>query len=177
MQIATHIGAAADTDLKAAFLASALQQAIRKFEIGGFVSDRAATAFWQEYQRICFADYKDLSMTPLPPVQSRNAVWPRFSVGLLPSDVRLEHKAERGCVDITFQRRQLENVKAKLWSLLKPGIAVERTRPSCALRWSATTLRSGDPFAPQEASVREALDTVRSMLSLWPQIREALGYW
>jgi hypothetical protein len=176
-QIATHMRATADTDLKSAFLASALQQAVRKFEVGGFVSDRAATAFWQEYQRICFMDYKDLSMTPLPPVQSRNAVWPRFSVGLLPSDVRLEHKAERGCVDITFQRRALEDVKAKLWGVLQPGITVERTRPSCALRRSATTLRSSDPFAPQERSVREALDTVRMMLSLWPQIREALGYW
>jgi hypothetical protein len=175
--ILAHVIERPGADPRSIFLARALDQALAKFELGGFVVDPAASAFWQEYQRLCLAEYKDLSMSPLRPVQSRNEPWPRFAIGMLPRDVKLEHKAWRGCVDMTFQRRSVDEVRTKLASLLRPGLVVERAAPSSALRLRVGLLRAIEPFSGQQALVREALDAVRAMQGLWPQVRTALGYW
>ena len=62
----------------AAFLSSALRQAVDKHERGGFVPNLQATAFWKRYADLYQLEFRDLRMSALPVVCSANDPWPRF---------------------------------------------------------------------------------------------------
>lgn len=174
--ILAHVRERADADARSVFLASALEQAIKKFKSGSFVVDPTASAFWQEYQRFCLEHHGDLSMSRLQPVHSRNEPWPRFAAGMLPRDVRLEHRAGLGSVDMAFEHRKADEVRPKLVALLRPGLQVVRTSQSCVLRWAVRPVKFSEPFGSQKAEILQAFDAVRALLGLWPEIRTSLGY-
>ena len=160
----------------APFLRRALGCAIEEEYSGGFVTDRRATAFWQRYRGLCRAEFPDLHMTGLGEVASVNEPWPRFAAGWLPECIKLEHKAGKGCVDMTFKGVKIRELRMHLDGHLTPPFDVVHTSPSSAIRRLVPVLDATAQFEPQAESARSAFMAVRSMLALWPTIREAAGF-
>jgi hypothetical protein len=172
--VVAQLASTALADPRASFLLKALQQGITKFEKGSFRPDLVASGFWAQYQQLCHKKYPDLGMTPLKAMQSRNEPWPKFAAGVLPSDIRLEHKPSRGLVDMTFTGRRAQEVKSKLAPLLKMSLTVERTPPSCALRRQVPIIKPAEPFEEQRAAIIEAFAAAQATLDLWPRVRTLL---
>ncbi|HEX4077285.1 MAG TPA: hypothetical protein VHX61_00215 [Rhizomicrobium sp.] len=160
----------------APFLRLALRQAVEKERFGGFVADTRATKFWQSYRSLCCAEFHDLHITGLGEVASVHEPWPRFAAGWLPERIKLEHKAAKGCVDMTFKGERFDELHRRLDGLLPPQFDVVHTSPSSAIRLLVPVLDAMAPFEPQAESARSAFMAVRIMLALWPTIRETAGF-
>lgn len=173
-EVEGHLSMAALADPRASFLQRAIKQGITKHDAGSFRPDAIASDFWMRYQQLCREEFPGLGMTPLRPEQSRNEPWPRFAAGVLPSNIRLEHKPRGGCVDMTFSGRQTEDIKARLASLLGTSVSIARTPPSCALRRTVSVVSPLQPFEPQRISIVQALEAAQATLDLWPQVRSLL---
>ena len=165
--VADWLSADAGADPRAGFVASALRVAVGKFERGGFVPDVRATTFWHEYQLLCRAEFSDLAMKQLPPVQSRNEPWPAFGAGILPKGVRLEHKAWQGHVDLTYSGTELNELEVKFGSTLRSSMSIERVGGSAAIRKQVPPLNHLEPLGPQVDVVRTALNSARMLLGFW----------
>jgi hypothetical protein len=153
------------------FVRGALHRAIHKFEKGGFQPNVQSTAFWRQYSVLRREEFPDLEMTPLRPVQSANDPWPRFAARILQQGVRLEHKAWRGHIDLTFQNRDVRDVRKSLGDYLPDRFSICATPPSAALRLIVPSIVTTSPFDLQVDAVRASFAAVREMLACWSNIR------
>lgn len=135
-----------------------------------------ATAFWKRYAALCASEFPDLRMSELAETQSHNDPWIRFARALLPPDVLLEHKAWLGRVDLTFKGRTADELRSKVGPLLPTGIDIFPAGRSVAVRFTTPAINSKQPFEPQTANVRAALNGVRAMIALWPKLAEPTGF-
>lgn len=177
-EIISHLEQSSERDVRTEFVVKVLQQAIKKRERGSLVPDLAAKEFWDGYKRFCQEEFPNLSVSRVGPAPSRNECWPAFAAGMLPSDVRLEHKPSKGRVHLTFSNRRVDDVKPKLLSLLSDTqLLVERTSNSCALSREVGKVNITVPFELQRTAVHQALDAVHEILAVWPKVRSVLGFW
>jgi hypothetical protein len=167
---------AAIDGLSASFLRRAIRQAVEKKENGGSHENAHATEFWRRYVELCREEFPDVMMSPLRRRQTEYDPWPRFASNELPANVRLEHKAWKGHMDLTFQKRSYREVTERLSGMLPPGLTVANTSPSAAVRASTSRLVATDSFDPQIEAVRTSFKTVRRLIALWPELRERMGY-
>jgi len=151
----------------------ALDRACGKYQKGSFAPDERATSFWRQYRTFCISEYADLGLTGLEGLQSKNDPWPRFAAVRLPTDVRLEHKPWKGHVDLTFNGRTMAELYAIFSSGIPSGLSIVRVGGSAALRSSIPPIHHLDPFPPQVAAVRAALDSARALLGHWQSLRTA----
>jgi hypothetical protein len=160
----------------AAFLSSALRQAVDKHDRGGFVPNLQATAFWKRYADLYQLEFRDLRMSAPPVVCSANDPWPRFLATILPPDVKLEHKAWNCHVDLTFQRRGVGELAERFGEVLPQDLELCSVRPSAAVRAIVPRLVATQPFDSQVEAVRASFEAVRRLAAFWPRIRERMGY-
>lgn len=160
-------------DASALFFRDALKRASGKFQSGGFVPDARATAFWQRYLTICKEEFADLGLVSLKPVQSKNEPWPRFAVSRLPVGTRLEHKAWKGHVDLTFDNQKIDDVRERIEPSLLTQFQLVKAGGSTALRATVSRVQHLESFGSQEESVRHALIAARSLM----QFATANGLW
>ena len=97
-------------------------------------------------------------------------------MGTLPPNVKLEHKAWKGCVDLTFQHVKSEDLRFRLDGRLPAGYQVCPATPSAAVRATVAPLYSSAPFEPQIEAARAAFRAAEALLRVWPQIRIAAGF-
>ncbi len=160
----------------ASFLGAAIRQTAEEYERDGHAAGLKATAFWMRYADLCRQEFPDLAMSRLPPVSSSNDLRPRFLANILPADVRLEHKAWNGFVDLAFQNRDMRELVQKLGDLLPYELTISSVRRTAILRAAAPQLVAVDPFEPQIAAVRASLETARRLAEFWPNVRGRMGY-
>ena len=163
-------------DSFAPFVAGALRDAVSKHRLGSFIADEHATGFWAKYGLLQRTEFPALRMTPLSEVRSRNDPWPRFAAGTLPPSIKLEHKAWKGCVDMTFSGVAYGELRARLDGMLPEGFEICRTPPSSAVRVSVKSILSAEPFAPQADAARSAFRAIEALLGAWPLFRAAAGF-
>jgi len=160
----------ASGDSFAPFVCLALARAIDKQRSGAFAPNPAATAFWREYKRLQRNDFPNLSLTAVGDLQSINEPWPRFAAASLPPDVLLEHKAWKGCVDLTFSGMSCDELRRRLGRRLPPGCEIARVGRSAAVRRRVPEISHAEPFAPQAKAVADALRAVGLLLQFWREI-------
>jgi hypothetical protein len=173
-EIEAHL--ATCNNASALFIRNALEQAIDKQREGDFVVSMEATEFWAKYQSLQHEEFPGLKMTGLGDVQSANDPWPRFASGMLPPRVKLEHKASKGHVDLTFQDFTFDALRSHLDGWLPAAYEICRTPPSASVRATVPPLNAMKPFEPEIEAVREAFRAVDALLRLWPHIRTAAGF-
>lgn len=166
---------AASGDSFAPFVRCVLARAIDQQRSGTFAPNTAASAFWREYKRFQRNDFPNLSITYVGEVQSINEPWPRFAAGELPPDVLLEHKAWKGCVDLTFKGTTCEALRQRLGERLPSGCEIARVGASAAVRMRVAEISHAQPFAPQAKAVGDALRAVGVLLKLWRELRKTAG--
>jgi hypothetical protein len=160
----------------ASFLGAAMRQTAEEYERDGHAAGLKATAFWMRYADLCRQEFPDLAMSRMPPVSSSNDLRPRFLATILPAEVRLEHKAWNGFVDLAFQNRDMRELVQKLGDLLPHGMNISSVRRSAILRTAAPRLDAVDPFELQIAAVRAGLETARRLAEFWPIVHGRMGY-
>lgn len=109
-----------------------------------------ASAFWQTYREAAGKLLPELEITRLSAQVSQNTPWPRFGAASLPTGVLLEHKPQPGRVDLTFEKRSVEWLRAAVGRSLPPGIQVVKAGQSAALRLEVPRVDHHRTFAEQE---------------------------
>ena len=154
----------------------AARRACGKYDNPRTPANAQATAFWKRYAAFCAAEFPDLRMSELAETQSHNDPWVRFARSLLPPDVRLEHKAWLGRVDLTFNGVKPDMLRAKIGTLLPADFDICPAGGSSAVRYTTAVVNWRQPFEPQISELRSALEGVRTAIALWPAIAEPAGY-
>jgi hypothetical protein len=160
----------------AAFLCSAIHQTADEQEREGNLTALKATAFWTRYADVCLLEFPDLHMARPRRAASSNDLRPRFLAGILPTGVRLEHKASEGHVDLTFHKRDARDLAEKLGDALPHDLSILSARRSAVIRAIVPRLIATDPFEPQKEAVSASLHAVWRLVVLWPHVGRRMGY-
>jgi hypothetical protein len=160
----------------APFLADAIGRAVNKHANGGFVEVPAASAFWKRYSQLGHAEFPDLPILRLAERQGAAGPWPGFAADRLHHRVRLEHKPQLKCVDLTLKGYTYQQALERLSGRLPEGFAVKSTPPSSAIRIEAPPVVAAEPFDDQIDVVRGVFKAARRLLLLWPKVRPLLDF-
>ena len=160
----------------AAFLADAIGRAVNKYHNGGFVEVPAASAFWKRYGELCLAEFPDLPISRLAERQGVAGPWPGFAADRLHHRVRLEHKPQFNCVDLTLKDYTYQQALERLSGRLPDGFAIKSTPPSSAVRIEVPHIVATEPFDDQIEAVRGVFKAARRTLLLWPKFRSLLDF-
>ncbi len=160
----------------AGFLGAAVRQTADEYERDGRVASLKATAFWTRYADVCLQDFPELRMARPRTITLSNDLRPKFLANMLPSGIRLEHKAPDGHVDLSFQKRDARDLAEKLGDALPHDLSIFSTRRSAVIRAVVPRLVATEPFGPQTEAVRASLEAVRRLAELWPTVSRRMGY-
>jgi hypothetical protein len=160
----------------AGFLCAAMRQTADEYEREGNITALKATAFWTRYADLCLQEFPDLRMSRLRAVRMSNDLRPRFLANTLPPGVRLEHKASKGHVDLTFQKRDARDLAEKFGDLLPHGVCIFSARRSAIVRAVVPRLAATNPFEPRQEAVCASLDALRQLAKLLPEVCRRMGY-
>lgn len=146
-----------------AFLARVCGEAIARQanQIAG--ASPEAITFWQAYRETAGELLPELEITRLSLPVSQNTPWPRFGGASLPAGVLLEHKPQPGRVDLTFEKRSVEWLRAATQGWLPPGVQVVRAGQSAVLRLKVPRVDHLQTFVEQEQKVLEVFAAVERL--------------
>jgi hypothetical protein len=161
--------------------ASALPKAYASPYVAGPDWDRAvevpaASAFWKSYSQLGHAEFPDLPISRLAERQGAAGPWPGFAADRLHHRVRLEHKPQLKCVDLTLKGYTYQQALERLSGRLPEGFAVKSTPPSSAIRIEAPLVVATEPFDDQIDAVRGVFKAATRLLLLWPKVRPLLDF-
>jgi hypothetical protein len=145
-------------------------------EPDAYIAGLKATAFWLRYVDLCLKEFPDVRIRQLPEVGSSDEPKPKFLVNMLPTGVRLVHKALDGHVDLSLRKRSVREVVQKLGDTLPPDLNICSTRRSAIIRAKVPRLVFTAPFDAQIEEVRASLQAVRRLAEFWPEVRRRMGY-
>ena len=146
-----------------AFLARVCGEAVAKQANQIAAALPEATSFWQAYREASGELLPQLEITRLSVAVSQNTPWPRFGGASLPAGVLLEHKPQPGRVDLTFERRSVEWLRAATQGRLPLDVQVVRAGQSAALRLKVPRVDHLQAFVEQEDSVMEVFAAVERL--------------
>jgi hypothetical protein len=153
-----------------AFKAQAIADAIRKAtETGVQVVDDTVTAFRTSY----FAHFEeffkhrrqDISMRAPAPTW-KGDTWFEFRSPLLPKGAYINHKSDRGFVDLTFPNSDAGCLRS-IESNLEIGMSVHQTYKSAAIRLLVPLISSWTSFDQERIKVTDALSAVTKLLDFY----------
>lgn len=165
-------------DRHLAFIRAICTQAIAKREAGLRETSPEATAFWRAYRQLAAELLSEFSITRLADTVSDTSQWPRFGAALLPADMFVEHKAQHGRVDLTFNGLSLEALRSQLNTALPLDVSAVKTGKSAALRIAVPRINHLRPFSEQEEEVLAAFAAVERLLAIGRRMATAIpaGY-
>jgi hypothetical protein len=102
--------------------------------------------------------------------------WPGFAADRLHHRVRLEHKPQFKCVDLTLKDYTYQQALERLSGRLPEGFVVKSTPPSSAIRVDAPPVVAIEPFDDQIEAIRDVFKAARRLLLLWPKVRPLLDF-
>ena len=129
----------------AAFLCAAMRQTADEYDSDTHITALKATAFWTRYADFCLQEFPDLRMARPRAGTLSNDLRPKFLANMLPTGVRLEHKASSGHVDLTFQKRDARQLAEKLGDLLPHDLSISSARRSAVIRATVPRLVATGP--------------------------------
>lgn len=157
-------------EYRSQMLANAIEQARR-----GYVSepDEQATSFRHGYWNIAHDEFSELEMDEPIGVAAGNS-WERFNPSVLPNDVELVHKMDRGVVDLTFGGRadQEDEFRTRYEPLLDSEMEIVETGKSQSVRLSVPTLEWKDDPITQTGEVRHGLRAASRLLGWYQQVQD-----
>src|ERR1700688_2633525 len=156
------------------FKATIVERAIKKAETSGVQEvDLPMTRFRQSYYDFAtdFFRSAERNVTMRPPAPTyRGDTWFDHRSGLLPKGVYVNYKSPRGFVDLTFPNTDPERLKA-LQQYLEPGIRIERTGNSAAIRIELPGIDRFDDFETEKDKVHKALIEIARLLTFYDRER------
>lgn len=161
-----------------AFKIGVVEKAIKKASITGVkVVDDVMSMFRVGYYAAFMKSLNNQSQTfkMRPPLKDYGDAWFKFrSTGeLLPRGAYINHKAPSGFVDLTFPNIDARRMKASsnLASILEPGMTIEQTGKSAAIRLHVPKIEDFRSFEDQATSVEVAFSAVRRLLAFYVRER------
>lgn len=147
---------------KARIMNEAIEQNRRGYTA---VVDPRATAFWHDYWDVVNLNHPELELRH-PGNRPAGSTWIQFRPARLPRGWVLQHKAERGDVDLELRGMAgaLEDYRARFSESLPNGIEIVRASKSLAFRQRVVKLDHFKPFADQRKIAEEAMHAVSRML-------------
>lgn len=153
-------------DSRYAFVAAICSQATSKRNARISEVSLEATAFWQAYRQLANELLPEVDITRLATTVSRASPWPRFAAMTLPSNLLLEHKPQQGCVDLTFDKCALDDLKGRLPAGLAFDIQAVRVGGSSALRIPVPRVDHLQSFVSQKDTLIAICAAINRLLAL-----------
>ncbi len=155
------------------FKAGVIDRAIKKASMTGVkVIDPIMTAFryshYELFEEFFRAQIQDVTLRQPAPTWKGDC-WFEIRSRLLPRGAYINHKADRGFVDLTFPNTdasRLEDIKP----ILETGMHIEQTFKSAAIRLIVSNIKEFGSFDHERANVAEAFSAVTRLLNFY--IRE-----
>jgi hypothetical protein len=161
---------AVDEPRRHGFKDKIIEHAIKKAETSGVQRvDLIMTKFRQSYYDFATDFFrsaqKNVTMrAPAPTYQGDT--WFEHRSGLLPKGIYVNYKSPRGFVDLTFPNTDAEQLK-DLQKYLEPGMRVEQTGNSSAVRLEVPAINRFDDFAEEKDRIHKALTEVVRLLDFY----------
>ncbi len=158
-------------DIRSAFKASQIRQAIYKKESGYQpVVHYGVSDFWEKYVAYQQENYPELMLASSAGKKGSAASWPRFRTQI--KGLYMLHKSEFGYVDLTFESAKDyisqidELIKNTFGSYEEIGASIVITSKSVALRMTVPVLNFKLPFEEQKTKVEECYKVISNMSNL-----------
>jgi hypothetical protein len=168
---------AVDEPRRHQFKARVVDLAIKKAETFGVqVVDVTMTKFRQSYYDFATEFFSNLrrNVTMRPPAPTyKGDTWFDHRSSQLPKGVYVNYKSPRGFVDLTFPNTDAEQLKG-LRQYLEPGMRVERTGNSAAIRIELDGIDRFDDFEAEKDKVHKALIEVARLLNFYDRERSQI---
>ncbi len=152
------------------FKAAVIDRAIKKAaETGVQVVDQVITDFRTSYFAFFNEFFKDMHgdvRMRAPAPTWKGDTWFEVRSGLLPKGAYVNHKSERGFVDLTFPDTDADALK-DLTQYLESGMKIEQTYNSVAIRLEVPRIDKFDDFERERGKVDQALTTVKQFLAFY----------
>jgi|HubBroStandDraft_2_1064218.scaffolds.fasta_scaffold105866_2 hypothetical protein len=156
------------------FKAEVIDRAIKKAETLGVQEvDLAMTKFRRSYYESLndFFRSAHIKATMGMPADSwKGENWFYLRSNALPKGVHVHHKSDRGFVDLTFPDAHAERL-TDLRKCLEPGMKIEQTGKSVAIRLEVSSIIRFDDFEQEKDKVYEALTEVARLLDFYDRER------
>lgn len=160
---------ASDQQRRYQFKARIVEQAIKKAETTGVQQeDPVLTQFRAEYFNffnLFFKDARISATTAIPRKAWKGDSWFDIRSDVLPKGAYINHKSERGFVDLTFPSTNAELLAADLRQRLEPEMKIEQTYNSAAIRLEVPKIGRFDSFAMERDNVHQALTAVIRLIT------------
>ncbi len=157
-------------DRYAAFLAAICDEAVAKLQARVREKSAESSAFWQAYRELAELQLPGVDVTRVRPLVGLASPWPRYGAGILPASMWLEHKPQKGCVDLTFKNTTPEALKRRLLGTPPFNVPVAKAGRSAALRIAVPRVDHLRPFHEQQEKVLSAFAAVERLLAIGRQI-------
>lgn len=153
-------------DTRFAYKARLVHEAIEQNRRGytALIDDRA-TAFWNAYWEMVNRTHPELELRH-PGKRPAGSTWIQFRPKVLPAGWVLQHKAERGIVDLELRGMAgaLTDFQESTAGSLPEEITLVRASKSLAFRQRVRELDHFEPFENQREVAEDAIRTVAQML-------------
>jgi hypothetical protein len=156
---------AAEPDVRIGYKVQLMDAALTKHRLGyNPETDQLVTTFWNRYWREACAIAPELQLNdPGPKAAGAGFVW--FWSAILPEDLNICHKLQKGSVDLHFPGWGLRvpELRDTIGTILEPGMEIVRAAKSAAIRIGVPVLQTGRSFDEQADSVREGLGAAQRL--------------
>lgn len=160
---------AARSQFKKAMIAFAIQQNRLGYQV---LEVEEVTSFWRCLRRYCAERHPNLSMLGADTPKGGGAAWPEFRTPL--ENVRVVYKSQKGIGDLEFPGfgERIQYLRAALGERLQPGMRIEKTGKSAAVRleqpnWAVSF---HEAFSKQSTVVEEVLQAVETLCAVASKI-------
>lgn len=152
---------------RATMLREAIEQNRRGYEP---VVSNKNTDFWQAYYDYSRKYFPELNMR-LPENKGKKSTWVYFHPAKKQKNMRLQHKTERGCVDLEFtgMARKIDDIisiKQKYERKTDDDMSFHTATSSVVIRINVETVSYASPFDAQQKQIKGALEAINRLANL-----------
>lgn len=166
----------APQDKRAEYKAKIFSLAIEKSRRGYRpIPDEKATNFWHAYWQISKEIAPELGLKEPKKDIPAGSTFIIFKPKVLPKDISLVHKIDRGFIDLEFRNKgsQIEAFKEKYQQFLEEGMIIERAHKSAVIRVFTEVLSFDKDFDKQRQSVIDGIKKAKNLLQWFVKNKEA----
>ena len=110
------------------------------------------TNFWEHYYAFKKKYFNHFLLNEIKGSRGANATWPWFSTKY--KDVKIAHKSDKGCLDITFNQKRLDIsiFQKTIFEFLEKDMKIVKTGKSIAIRITVPYIDFSETFKVYENS-------------------------
>jgi len=162
-----------EENLRVCFKRDVLRAAIKKEgTVGPQTIDDDVSKFRSDYFQFLRDNYADLDMNP-PKQSYKGETWFHLRHSCLPKGAWIDHKADRGYVDMSFPNVNAADL-ASIKDRFDAGMTVVQTGKSASIRLKVPAIQDFSDFTPQISHARQALDAALRLCEFFVKERERI---